>query len=333
MSHARFLCAALILVLLTGPRTVLGAPELPPVPPALIGLARADHLYLPGPVYAPPGVYPEGKIDWEVIHALVRQSAETAGIPSPWKSLFEPTDRVGVMIDTTPPAVPMVTVDAVLEQLVRAGLSPDRLFIFSAEETGLFAAGFSLKSEGQGVKCYGADRMGYRGGLSRLVLDTCDKIVNLAVLRPSPVFGMTGCLHNYLNAVDHTTRAAIQAQPDTLGSVALNRQLQNRMVLHFLDCTHPFYAPVGSPDTEVPRWEYRGLLCGKDAVAVDVVGQEILEAKRAALNDGQPDPLAPQPTYLRTATEKYRVGESARELIELTAVGDQTEILVHTETP
>lgn len=302
----------------------------PPTPPSVVGLARADHLYLPGPVYAPPGVYPEGKLDWQVVDLLVRDSARLAGFPSPWP-MFAPTDRVAVMVDAAEPAVPLITVEAVLEQLVQAGLAPERLFIFAAREADLFAAGFSLSAEGPTVRAYGADAAGYRGGFSRLVLDRCDKIVNLARLRPHPRLGMTGVLYNYLNAMDPTTRFAVLESPEQLGAVAARRQLADKMALHFLDCTHPFYRlPQG--EEPKPKWEYRGLLCGRDPVAVDVVGRQILEAKRAEVA-GQPCPLEPAPAYLEVAAKKWKVGQAEPDQIRLEFAGDRREALISLPEP
>jgi len=307
------------------------AEDTPPAPaPTPVGLARSDHLYLPGPVIAPPGIYPEGKLDWDVIYYLVRESAAAVGVASPWK-LFDPADRVAVMIDVAPQPVALILVEAVLEQLVLAGLAPDRLFLFSAKESELFAAGFSLGAEsGSGVRVYGADAVGYRGGYSRLILDKCDKMINLARLRPNLQLGMTGAVYNCLNAVDATTRFGLLAKPDGVGSVAANHLLAGKLVLHLLDCTHLDYArdaPGAPPATPRPRWEYRGMICSRDPVAADVIGCQILEAKRAAVR-GAPWPLEPAPTYLEAAARLWKVGQADPAQIAVKAVGDKTDRLI-----
>lgn len=309
--------------------TSLAAEEPPASPdklPTLVGLARADHLYLPGPTYAPPGIYPFGKLDWDVVSALVEDSATAAGVPAPW-TLFSPADHVAVMVDTADPPASLLLVEAVLEQIVDAGVAPDRIFVFSGEEAALFAAGFSLNGDGPGVRCYGADAMGYRGGTSRLVLDMCDKIVNLAALHPHPALGMTGALFNYLNALDPTKRMAVLQEPDTLGSVGRNRQLAGRVVLSFLDCTHPAYEAGDAATVLKSRWEYRGMLCSRDPVAADVMGRQILEAKRAQVK-GEPWPLEPAASYLEAATARYRFGVTDRAQIRLVTVGDTTDLLL-----
>jgi hypothetical protein len=300
--------------------------------PSLVGLARGDHLYLPGPVIAPPGVYPQGKLDWSVVETLVGGATAAAGVASPWR-LFDPADRVGLMVDVADPPLDLGLVEAVLEQLVNAGLSPTQLFIFSGRESDLFAAGFALGSQsGSGVSVFGADALGYRDDFSRLLLDRCDKLVNFARLRPHAQLGMTGAVCNCLNAVEETTRFDLLAHPDDLGSLLARRALADLLVLHLLDATAPDYAVTtpsapGAPAATPARWEYRGLLCAHDPVALDTVGKEILEAKRAQIK-GAPWPLDPAPTYLQAATSRWRVGQSDPAKIAVKAVGDRTDMLI-----
>ena len=296
-------------------------------PPVVVGLARSEHLYLPYPILAPAGTYPEGKLDWDVVDALVKQSAAAAGLPSPW-DLFEASDRVGVIVDVASPPVPLVLVDAVLDQLVRAGVAPERLIIFAAQETDLFAAGFSLRSDPGGVRCLGAQALGYRGGLSRIVLDMCDKLVSVAALRPHPRLGLAGALANYLQALDAPWRMRLLETPAELGSLLTRRALAERMVLHFVDCLQPRYA-LPTADDPPPMWEYRGLLCGRQPLALDLVGRQILEAQRAAVR-GAPWPLEPPPDYLRVAAERYGALPIDPQAVQVRLAGTATDALLPT---
>jgi hypothetical protein len=307
-----------------GPTALADAPA---AGQSVVGLARGDHLYLPGPVLAPPGVYPEGKLDWNVVETIVAGASAAAGVASPWR-LFDPADRVGLMVDVADPPLALILVEAVLEQLVDAGLAPNRLFIFSGREADLFAAGFALGSDsGSGVSVFGADEIGYRGDFSRIVLDRCDKLVNLARLRPHAQLGMTGAVFNCLNAVDEPTRFDLLAHPDDVGSVVAKKVLADKLVLHLLDCTTPDWALPAPAAAAKLHWEYRGLLCAHDPVALDSVGRQILEAKRAQIK-GAPWPLDPAPTYLQTATTRWHVGQSDPANIAVKAVGDRADMLI-----
>ena len=311
----------------------LADPQRPPGP-AKVGLARADHLYLSGPVFAPPGVYPEGKVDYKVIVDLIDRAVQAfSGQPEEqfWSERFVPTDRVGLMIDVQQPPVPIVLVDAIIARLIGAGLRAENILIFSGDERDLFAAGFSLRQNWTGVRCYGAESVGYRHGISRIVLDMCDSIINVGCLRPEGQVGMTGAVFNHLACVPHTRRIDLFSHPQQLASAAAEAIVRRRTRLHFLAALHPYYA-LPTPDNPKPRWEYTGLLVSTDPVAVDVIGQRILEAKREQ-QAGQSWPLNPAPDYLQAAGEQYYLGQCQPSLITVALSGPQEDSLLGTVLP
>ncbi len=69
------------------------------------------------------------------------------------------------------------------------------------------------------------------------------------------------------------------------------------------------------------------MLCSRDPVALDVVGKQILEAKRAQVK-GAPWPLEPPPDYLEAADRTWRVGRADPALIAVKAVGDGSDRLI-----
>ncbi len=307
---------------------VAAAPQRPPGP-ATVGLARADHLYLPGPVFAPPGIYPEGKIDYEVIQDLIdRAVAAFSGQSSQqfWSQMFVPTDRVGLMIDVQQPPVPIVLVDAIIARLVATGLRAENILIFATDERDLFAAGFSLRRNRTGVKCYGAESAGYRHGISRIVLDMCDGIINVACLRPDEQVGMRGTIANHLSCVPHTRRLNLLSDPQQLPSAAAEPIVRQRTRLHLLAALHPYYA-LPTPQEPEPRWEYRGLLLSTDPVAVDVMGYRILAAKRNQ-QANETEPLDSIPEYLRVAGEQYCLGQCHPDLITVALSGPGEDSLL-----
>ncbi len=311
----------------------LADPERPPGP-ATVAVARADHLYRPGLGVGQSAFYPGGRIDYRVIEQLIdRGVAALSGQSAQefWSRMFVPTQRVGLMIDVQNPPVPIVLVEAIIARLIGAGLRPENILIFAGDERDLFAAGFSLRQYRPGVKCYGAESMGYRGGISRIVLDMCDSIINVACLRPDSQIGMTGAVGNHLACVPHTRRVNLLSHPQQVASVAAEPIIRRRTRLHFLAALHPYYA-VPTPDNPEPRWEYRGLLVSTDPVAADVIGKLILEAKRREAA-GQPWPLEPAPAYLQAAYEDYYLGQCNPELITVALSGPQEDSLLGTAPP
>ena len=66
-------------------------------------VARADRVVFPDSVFTPSWVYPEGKIDYFVVEALLDQAVGSltgeSSVRTAWSQLFRPNDRVGVQID------------------------------------------------------------------------------------------------------------------------------------------------------------------------------------------------------------------------------------------
>jgi len=294
--------------------------------PAIIGLARADHVYLPDSIFTLRFAYPEGKIDYEVLELLFRRAVTAFSGQQPddfWTQNFLPNDRVGLMIDVQEPSVPPIMVEAIIQQLVSTQVKTENILIFAADERDLFAAGFSLDHDRPGVKAYGAASLGYRKGISRILIDMCDKIINVAVLRPHPQLGMTGAVYNHLACAPVPVAKQVAAEPQQLASVAARPLVNQKVVLHFLVALHPFYA-VPTEAQPGPRWEYAGLLLGSDPVAVDTVGLEILTAKRAQedIEPAEP-PVARQ--YLQAAYDVHRLGQANREDIAVVTIGPEQD--------
>ncbi len=294
--------------------------------PATVGLARADHVYLPDSIFVPKFAYPEGKIDYDILELLLRRAVTAWSGQQPddfWTQNFLPNDRVGLMIDVQEPSVPPIMVEVIIRQLVSARVRTENILIFAADERDLFAAGFSLDHDRPGVKAYGAASLGYRNDISRILIDMCDKIINVATLRPHSQFGMTGAVYNHLACAPATVAKQVTADPRQLASVAARALINQKVILHFLVALHPFYAVPTEAQPE-PRWEYAGLLLASDPVAVDIVGLEILTAKRTeeGIEPAEP-PVARQ--YLDAASDEYRLGQADRDKITVVTIEPETE--------
>ena len=314
------LCATLLAIVAGGAQAHPGRTP----GPATVGVARADHLYLPDSPLVAKFVYPEGKIDYKVVTTLVSR-AVTAWSGQPpkdfWSQNFHPNDRVGLMIDVQTPPVPIVLVEALIEQLVSARVRTDDILIFSGDERDLFRAGFSLRHDRPGVKCYGAASTGYRHSLSRILIDRCDKIINLACLRPHKQLGMTGAVYNHLCCVPPAIAQQVCATSRELASVAARPLVKAKVVLHFLAVLHPYYA-VPTASNSQPRWQYAGLLLSSDPVALDTVGLDILTTKRREEGLGPPAGAA---DYLQAAYQQHRLGQCNRDLITVVTIGPEEE--------
>jgi Fe2+ transport system protein FeoA len=74
-------------------------------------------------------------------------------------------------------------------------------------------------------------------------------------------------------------------------------------------------------------WDYKGLVAGRDPVAVETVCVQILLKKREALR-GEPWPLSPPPVCVERADKDYGLGTSDLAKIRLERLGWSQNVLV-----
>jgi Domain of unknown function (DUF362) len=276
-------------------------------------LARADDLMSPAGAPDPA----------RVLDLLSRAVTALSGDSSPesaWQSHLPETDRVAFQVATRPLAVAPELVDAVVTAGARAGVSPDREFVYSEGEQDLYRAGYAIRREGPGVRCYGASSEGYRDTITALLGSDVTAIVNMPCLSPHPEAGLAGALRNYVNAVRPTeAREAERNGGAGLPAIAAERALRSRSRVHVMDCLQPAYdllGPTGSP----VRWTYNGLLVSTDPVALDAVATHLLLAKRREVK-GSEWPLRPYPLHIELAASQYKLGVADLASIDIVRVG------------
>jgi len=257
--------------------------------------------------------------------AVVLLTGET-NVADARRRYFGVNDRVAVQVSASPVAVTLEVVDAVITTIARAGVATDRLFIFSADEGELFRAGFALRRDGPGVKCYGASSEGFRDSLTDLLAPEVTAIANVPCLAPHPQTGLAGAIHNFANSVRPSRAQEAYADGGAgLPSIAAKRALRTRARLHVMDCLRPAYdLPADGPPA---RWEYNGLLVSTDPVALDAVATALLQAKRREVA-GAEWPLDPFPTHIELAAAEHELGTSDLAAIEILRLGPMDDALI-----
>lgn len=297
-----------------------------PDPPgqAVVCVSRAERILVPQGLGAPRLLYPQGRVDINIIEQLLDNGLEgLVGVKgaAAWRHFVSPLDKVGLLVDVGDYPVLTSTVEILIDCLVGAGVQPDNIRVIGGDERDLFAAGFTIRREGRGVKVQGAASEGYRAGVSRLVTDYCDVLINVASLRVDAELGLAGCVANALSVVPHTERTRLRRDPLRLGSVGALPALRQKQRLCLLEAYLPGYEGAGK---ERQTWEYKGLLLSTDPVAVDVIGRQLLETHRS-LVAGAPSPLSPEPAYLTAAQRSFRLGQSDPALITVRLQGQEAE--------
>jgi hypothetical protein len=159
-----------------------------------------------------------------------------------------------------------------------------------------------------------------RGVLSNSIFKSSTALINVRPLRTHHWSGIGGCMKNYIMFVSapwlyHSDAcsplASIWGKPIVKGKTRLNilslirTQFYNRGAHHF---DRRFVS------------EYKGLLIGKDPVALDAVGARLLQLQRIR-HLGEDRPLDNPPLHIYAAEEKYKLGVSDLRRIDVVKLG------------
>jgi hypothetical protein len=237
----------------------------------------------------------DGAIDELLLHGMLNQGiaellqVEDSG--AAWKRLFGPEDVVGIKSNVwsrlpTPPA---------LETAIRSEL----------EAVGVPAAKISV---------------GDRGVRRDAIMTSATALINVRPMRTHHWSGLGTCLKNVITFVPRPSDYHADACA-SLGALWRLPEVAGKVRLNLLVMLTPQFHSVG-PHSFSKKfvWPYGGLLLGTEPASVDAVGSWIIEAKRREFFGG-PKPIAPPPHHIQIADERYGLGATTREGIELVRLG------------
>ncbi|MFQ6084179.1 MAG: DUF362 domain-containing protein [Candidatus Aminicenantia bacterium] len=240
--------------------------------------------------------------NYEVIQLMLDQAVTSlTGKKNPveaWRHLINPKDIVGIKSNVWRPlATPKEVEKAIKKRLVDVGVPKKNI---------------------------GIDDRGIR---RNPIFKKATALINVRPLRTHHWSGIGGCIKNYIQFVSlpwtyHgdscANLAAIWHLPRVKGKTRLNILLVLSPLFHGIGPHH--YNPAYV-------WPYKGMLVGKDPVALDAVGVHLLQAKRRGFF-GYDKPLTPPPKHILVADHKYKLGISNLNKIELVRIGWRENILI-----
>jgi hypothetical protein len=152
-------------------------------------------------------------------------------------------------------------------------------------------------------------------------------LINARPLRTHYLAGMSGCIKNYIMFGETQP----EYHPDncaSLGSLFNLPQVKGKTRLNVLCVLTPQYYGRG-PHNFSRRyvWNYKGLIVGRDPVAVDTIGLRLLMAKRRK-ELGPAQELPPVPKHIQLADTKYGIGTSDLAKIELIKLGWLDDVMI-----
>jgi len=153
----------------------------------------------------------------------------------------------------------------------------------------------------------------------------CTVLIAMPALKAHWLTGIGTVLKNYIT-FSGSPSSYHDANNANLGEIWNMPHVKGKTKLVLVDALRPLCDKGPQPD---PRymWDYKGLIAGKDPVAVEVVCLRVILQKRQALR-GEPWPLSPPPLCVEMADKKYGLGTSRMEQIQLDRIGWAADALV-----
>ena len=163
----------------------------------------------------------------------------------------------------------------------------NNIIIFDRTNGELTSSGYTINTSATGVRCFGTNQsgVGYTTAtydvngssqrLSTIVTDMADYLINLSVLKNHSMAGVTICLKNHYGTCN--SPGSLHGNDCDPYIPALNAlaPLRDKQVVNLCDALLGIYSggPGGSP-----QFAANTLIMGRDIVAVDYQGREILAA-------------------------------------------------------
>lgn len=159
-----------------------------------------------------------------------------------------------------------------------------------------------------------------RGVLRNPVFLQATALINVRTSRTHHWSGVGSCIKNYImfhpkpwewHEDSCADLAGLWSMPNVKGKTRLNILVMLTPLFHGKG-PHHFQAKY--------TWPYKGLVIGKDPVAVDATGVRILKAMRRK-HFKQDEPFSVPPKHIRVAEEKFKLGVADLDRIDVEKLG------------
>jgi hypothetical protein len=255
--------------------------------------------------------------------ALVRLSGRKTPAEA-WATLARPDDKIAIKSNVMMRPVHLEVLHAIHAGLTSTGVSDAAIAAWDRNSAGFGRAEFAALPR----------RPGYDANdVSNLVTNWSTGLVNVTGLKAHWLAGIGCALKNWAGAVtninveDRGVSYAFHADScAAVGKLNAIPAVRDRCRLVIVDALRPLFH--GGPQVD-PRylWDYQGLIVGTDPVAVDVICERIIQAKRDAYR-GYSWPISPPAKHIQAADLRYGLGVSDPARIDLVKLGWQDGVLV-----
>jgi uncharacterized protein (DUF362 family) len=246
-----------------------------------------------------------------------------------WKKMVRPGEVIGLKVNCLAGrgiSTSLPLVEAVCERLREAGIPAKDIIIWDRLNADLDSAGFRISTQQGTIRTLGNDVFGYEeelavhGSVGSLLCKTltraCDAVINLPVLKDHGIVGVTMAMKNMFGAIHNPNKYHMEAGNPYVADVCMLEPIRRKLRFTLCDATTAQYE--GGPSF-MPQWSWRcdGLLASRDPVALDFVGWQMIETRRADKGMRSLTDAGRAPLYIATAADaRHRLGTDDPKLIE-----------------
>jgi len=264
-------------------------------------------------------------VDSQRIAKLLDQAIQALfGLDQPvdaWKKIVRPGERVALKVNALGGRAfssNLQLVQAICERLQQAGIKPRDIVIFDRDTEELERAGFHVSTDSNRVQCFGTDQVGYEDDLvtygavgsrlSKILTRNCNVLINLPVLKDHDGAGVSMALKNMYGVIHNPNKYHPNGCNPYIADLNVLPEIRTRMGLTICDATTATYE--GGPGYKPQySWKANALLVSRDPVALDYVGWQMIERKRAEKGLKSLEAEKRAPLYITTAADaQHRLG-------------------------
>ena len=246
----------------------------------------------------------------EMVNRGITKLTGAGNVSNAWLPLFRRDDVIGMKINAvsfrglanTPLAThyPALT-RAIISSCGEAGMKEKQFVIWDRSDAELVNLGYTPSKVEDRVRVFGTyrhhrgtDGIGFHPELhtagkkstriSRILSDICTAMINVPVIKPHTLSGITAALKNHYGTINNPSRFHSGACTDP-GIPEINAipEIRNKERLVICNALQAIYRG-GISWKSANAWPYGGIILGTDPVAVDRVCLKILNEKRLQSN-------------------------------------------------
>ncbi|MGB7546812.1 MAG: DUF362 domain-containing protein [Terracidiphilus sp.] len=238
-----------------------------------------------------------------------------------WRKLVRPGESVGLKVNSLGGrgiSSNLQLVEAICERLQEAGIKAADIVVWDRDSNELEHAGFHVSMSGNGVQCFGTDRVDYEqdlvsygsvgSRLSKILTQHSNVLINVPVLKDHDGAGVTIALKNMYGVIHNPNKYHPNGCDPYIADLNMLAEIRTRMRLTICDATTAMYE--GGPGYKPEHsWKCDALIVSQDPVALDYTGWQMIERKRAenGLKTLEAEKRAPH--YIATAADaEHRLG-------------------------